>query len=164
MSGYLSAESHFFPAVIFDKTINLFAELLFDIGVLSGYCYGIKHYVRDYTFLIFFFCRFQFFGEFYYIVSRKVQRAAVLFRLFYNFFRFCPIFLSAYDDVNKSKIRIFKDDLPDVADIERIGEINLKINDGAMRGDTFYKNKWYSMELINKIQEDKKDYNWRKYI
>ena len=73
-------------------------------------------------------------------------------------------FLSAYDDVNKSKIRIFKDDLPDVADIDRIGEIYLKINEGAMRGDTFYKNKWYSMELINKIQEDKKDYNWRKYI
>ena len=73
-------------------------------------------------------------------------------------------FLSVYDDVNKSKIRIFKDDLPDVVDIERIGEINLKINDGTMRGDTFYKNKWYSMELINKIQDDKKDYNWRKYI
>lgn len=73
-------------------------------------------------------------------------------------------FLSAYSDVNQTKIRIFKDDLPDVTDIERIGEIHLKINDGAMRGDTFYKNKWYSMELINKIQEDKTDYDWRKYI
>lgn len=73
-------------------------------------------------------------------------------------------FLSVYVDANESKIRIFKDDLHDLADIERIGEIGLKIDDGAMRGDTFYKNKWYSMELINKIQEDKKDYDWRKYI
>ena len=76
-------------------------------------------------------------------------------------------FVSAYSstsDVNDTRVRIYKEDLPDITDLDKITELMLKINDGSMRGEAFYKHEWYRQQYINKLQEVHQDYNWRKYI
>lgn len=72
--------------------------------------------------------------------------------------------LSVYTDERDWKVRIYKEDLPDITNYMQICKIAGAIEDGAMRGSTFYKCKWYNHELINKIQEKNGNYNWKYYV
>ncbi|MFQ7471149.1 MAG: hypothetical protein ACLRML_02515 [[Ruminococcus] lactaris] len=63
-----------------------------------------------------------------------------------------------------SKFRVSKDMQFDFTDKCKIGELDVGVCDGTIKGQAFYKEKWYSTELINKMQKEHQDYNWRKYI
>lgn len=71
--------------------------------------------------------------------------------------------LSVYSDVRDSRMRVFKEDLPDLTDTAKIAEIELEICDGVRRGAIFYRCRWYNQDLINKIQRMNDDMNWRRY-
>ena len=59
-------------------------------------------------------------------------------------------FLSVYQGMDH-KLRIPKETKFDFDDIERIGELQLDNENSCRDGQAFYKVKWYSKEMINKI-------------
>lgn len=71
-----------------------------------------------------------------------------------------------YVDVNDGdwKVRIYKEDFPDLTDFQKICEIAGEIKDGLKRGAVFYRNKWYNQELINKIQDKTGNPFWKRYV
>lgn len=75
-------------------------------------------------------------------------------------------FHSVYANSKSEKYRVAKDSLDqkDFSDICKISEIIVDIKNGCRKGQVYYKNKWYSQELINKIQYSHKDYEWKKYV
>lgn len=73
-------------------------------------------------------------------------------------------FLSVYLDSKHNKFRVEKSALNNFEDIEKISELLVKVNDGCLPGQAYYKSKWYSQELINKLQLSHKDYEWKKYV
>lgn len=52
----------------------------------------------------------------------------------------------------------------DWADPLMIGAAEVGVNNGAWRGAVHYKGRWWSTDMINKIQIDRQDYNWRAYV
>lgn len=66
-------------------------------------------------------------------------------------------------DVN---FRVAKDEAAGVdwSDLAKIGELEIGVKDGKIPGQYMAKGKWYSTDLIHKIQNDHKDYNWTKFI
>lgn len=73
-------------------------------------------------------------------------------------------FVTVWSDVKESKVRIPKDTKFDFENIERIGELQFDIENGVREGQAYYNGKWYSMETINKIQDKRQDYNWKRYV
>lgn len=75
-------------------------------------------------------------------------------------------FLSVYADVKDDKFRVAKEALnpKDFDNVYKISELAVEVGNGCRLGQTFYKGKWYSQELINKIQSSHKDYDWKKHI
>ena len=57
------------------------------------------------------------------------------------------------------KFRISKEKAPDDWTRFDIGSL-VAIKDGAEDGQYFFNNRWYGKELINKIQKEKRTYNW----
>ncbi len=45
-----------------------------------------------------------------------------------------------------------------------VGEAEIKVSDGVIDGSVHYKGRWYSKDTINKIQNDRQDYNWMAYV
>lgn len=52
----------------------------------------------------------------------------------------------------------------DWADPLAIGEAEIRVNNGSLRGAVHYKGRWWSTDRINEIQIDRQDYNWRAYV
>lgn len=78
-------------------------------------------------------------------------------------------FISVWSDEKDHKVRIPKTliNAADFSDREKLDVIGFQIENGAFDSEnaqTFYKGKWYSGVLINKIQRARQDHNWKKYI
>ncbi len=83
--------------------------------------------------------------------------------------------LNDYYEVNETdtranipdeNFRVSKEYATDIdwSDLAKIGELRTGVKDGKIPGQYMAKGKWYSTELIHKIQNDHKDYIWWKYI
>ena len=77
--------------------------------------------------------------------------------------------VSTWIDTPDTAYRITKTALSesDFGNLEKIGEIELSIDDGCYESDKMqvrYKGIWYSCPKIRKIQETSGDYNWKRHI
>ena len=52
----------------------------------------------------------------------------------------------------------------DWSDWVKIGELEVGVRNGKIPGQYMAKGKWFSTELIHKIQNDHQDYNWLQFI
>ena len=53
---------------------------------------------------------------------------------------------------------------PDWTDLYTIGKFGTEVRNGKLDGQVLFKGKWYSSDLIRKIQASNKDYNWQAYV
>ena len=74
--------------------------------------------------------------------------------------------ISTLTRVPDVSVRVSKDYASgiDWTDGAKIGEIEIGVKDGKIPGQYFYNGKWYSTELIHKIQNQHKDYLWMNYV
>lgn len=73
-------------------------------------------------------------------------------------------FLSVYSGRNECNYRVAKGALRDFADAEKVSELYVDVTNGCRDGQAFWRGKWYSQEMINKIQRERKDHDWKKYV
>ena len=75
--------------------------------------------------------------------------------------------LSVRPDTIDARFRIPRELLPesDYGDLAKIGELEADAWNGCYRrGQVFFKGKWYSGEMIDKIQQDAGDNYWQRHI
>lgn len=52
----------------------------------------------------------------------------------------------------------------DWTDASAVYDAYRDVNHGVLDGSAHYKGRWYSTKTINKIQQDRQDYEWKRYI
>lgn len=73
-------------------------------------------------------------------------------------------FLSVYSNGNECKFRVSKNALENFENIDLISKLYAEVDDGCRVGQTFWRDRWYSQDLINKIQWSNQDGDWKRYV